>query len=130
MNLVLFDIDGTLTDTTDIDALCFIQAMAEVFAIRDICTDWSAYPSATDSAVTKHLVQDRLGRVPDHGEIVWVRERFHSLLDESFSQDPSLCTSIRSGPQFLQTALSRPDWAVAFATGGWEITARWSDLRT
>ena len=30
MRLVMFDIDGTLTDTMKVDALCFVRAFAEV----------------------------------------------------------------------------------------------------
>ena len=36
MRLVMFDIDGTLTDTMKVDALCFVRAFAEVCGFGDI----------------------------------------------------------------------------------------------
>ncbi len=58
MHLLLLDIDGTLTDTNDVDTSCFVQALRDVFALSEISTDWSAYPDATDSAITAHVVRD------------------------------------------------------------------------
>ena len=43
MRLTVFDIDGTLTDTTRVDTACFVAAFDELFAIRDIDTDWASY---------------------------------------------------------------------------------------
>ena len=38
MRLVMFDIDGTLTDTMNVDVLCFVRAFAEVCGFGDIGT--------------------------------------------------------------------------------------------
>ncbi len=124
MKLVLLDIDGTLTDTNDADTSCFVRALADVFGILNVDTDWSAYPNATDSALTAQLVESRLGRPPRDDDIVHTRERFHSLLDAAFTASPTLCQPIRGGPQFLKSLSTDSDCAVAFATGGWSVTAR------
>ncbi len=39
MNLVMFDIDGTLTATTDIDEGCYVLAVEAVLNIDNIDTD-------------------------------------------------------------------------------------------
>ncbi|MBI3191378.1 MAG: hypothetical protein HYZ36_01850 [Pedosphaera parvula] len=49
MHLVIFDIDGTLTETNAVDADCYVRALAEVFGFADVDTDWSTYPHVTDS---------------------------------------------------------------------------------
>jgi len=89
-----------------------------------VSTDWSTYPDATDSAITDHLVRDRLGRAPRDDELVQMKERFHSLLKTAFSDDTALCQPITGGPHFLDSVIAIDDCAVAFATGGWELTAR------
>jgi len=39
VNLVIFDIDGTLTATNQVDTRCFAAAFLEVFG-TEISTDW------------------------------------------------------------------------------------------
>ena len=124
MRLVLFDIDGTLTRTYDVDTSCYVQALADVLAIVDVDTDWSQYPDTTDSGIIGHVVQNRLGRDPSDDEILRVKKHFYSLLSGFFSDDAALCRPVAGGPQFLETLVNHSDWAVAFATGGWEATAR------
>src|SRR6516162_1489083 len=46
MRLVIFDIDGTLTQTMKVDADCFVRSLAEVCGFRDVDTDWSGYKHA------------------------------------------------------------------------------------
>jgi hypothetical protein len=48
MCLVIFDIDGTLTQTMKADEECFVRSLAEVCGFSDIDTDWSRYKHATD----------------------------------------------------------------------------------
>jgi len=40
MNLAIFDIDGTLTETNAVDEICFVQAFADAHAITEINTNW------------------------------------------------------------------------------------------
>jgi FMN phosphatase YigB (HAD superfamily) len=42
--LVVFDIDGTLTDTNDVDDECFRRAVADIFALSYTSLDWSDAP--------------------------------------------------------------------------------------
>ena len=46
MTLVMFDIDGTLTQTYEADEACFVQALREMFGFADIDTDWAGYRTA------------------------------------------------------------------------------------
>ena len=52
MHLVMFDIDGTLTETMKADEECFVRSFKAVFGFADINTDWSHYPRTTDSRDT------------------------------------------------------------------------------
>jgi len=69
MKLVMFDIDGTLTQTEQIDEVSFVQALQEVFGFTEINTDWATYPHCSDSGILEVLFQLRLGRSPLPTEI-------------------------------------------------------------
>jgi hypothetical protein len=69
MKLVMFDLDGTLTQTCQADETCFVQALREVFGFTDINTDWASYPHSSDSGLLEALFRIRLGRSPLPEEI-------------------------------------------------------------
>jgi hypothetical protein len=69
MNLAIFDIDGTLTDTNGVDDRCFIESLALALAITGIDTDWAGYPHTTDSGIMLRIFQERFGRGPVPDEI-------------------------------------------------------------
>src|SRR6266496_682627 len=80
MKLVMFDIDGTLTQTYQADKACFVQALREVFGFTGINTDWASYPHCSDSGILEALFQLRLGRSPLPTEISTFQTHFVSLL--------------------------------------------------
>jgi beta-phosphoglucomutase-like phosphatase (HAD superfamily) len=53
MHLVMFDIDGTLTETMKVDEECFVRSFMDVFGFSDIDTDWSHYRHTTDSGILR-----------------------------------------------------------------------------
>src|SRR6266513_1165002 len=80
MRLVIFDIDGTLTQTMKADEECFVRSLAEVCGIRDVDTDWSRYKHATDSGIFHEIHEARIGRPPSPIEISQFRQHFVGLL--------------------------------------------------
>jgi hypothetical protein len=62
MHLVMFDIDGTLTETMEVDEECFVRSFKDVFGFADIDTDWSHYPCTTDSGIFHDVFTSRVGR--------------------------------------------------------------------
>src|SRR5437660_3188125 len=59
MRLVMFDIDGTLTETMKVDEERFVRSFAEVFGLTDIDADWSHYPHVTDSGIFHEVYAPR-----------------------------------------------------------------------
>ena len=124
MLLILFDIDGTLTDTYGVDADCFVRALHEEFDIADVDTNWTNYPDATDSAIFDHIVRTRLKRPPCDEDTNRMKRRFMSLLEDTFGVDATRCQPIVGSVQLLKALELREDCATAMATGGWECSAR------
>src|SRR5437773_12308952 len=88
MNLVMFDIDGTLTQTYQADEMCFVQALREVFGFDSINTDWASYPHCSDSGTVEELFQLRLRRSPHATEISTFHSHFLSLLATATASRP------------------------------------------
>ena len=89
MKLAVFDIDGTLTGTNDVDSVCFVRAFAIAHAVTEINTNWAEYPHTTDSGITQHIFQERRGYDPDSMEVSKLVQCFVGLLEEQYLTDPA-----------------------------------------
>jgi phosphoglycolate phosphatase-like HAD superfamily hydrolase len=123
MNLAIFDIDGTLTNTNSVDDRCFVDAMAEAHAITDISTDWASYPHTTDSGIMDHVFQEKLGRGPEESELGKFKSCFVSLLSAQYNSQASNFDEIAGASRALDRLKRTPDWAIAIATGSWRESA-------
>jgi len=123
MNLAIFDIDGTLTETNHIDDICFLQALTDAHSITDVSTDWAGYQHTTDSAIFSAIFQERFHRPPEAAEWQKFTDRFFCLLEENLVKDPSLFAEIAGASSMLHRLNQEPDWRVAIASGGWRISA-------
>ena len=123
MNLAIFDIDGTLTNTNNVDEDCFIKALADAHAIDDIVTDWAAYPHTTDSGIVQHIFQEKFGRNPEEAEISKLTNCFVNMLSEYYQSDSSSFAEIPGSAVALRMLEQDSDWAVAIATGCWRESA-------
>ena len=122
MHLVIFDIDGTLTETMKVDEDCFVRSFKDVFGLTDIDTDWSHYPRTTDSGIFHDVFTSRIGRSPTAQEVSRFRRHFIQLLAAASSQSPfaSVAGANRLLSRFAQAGSHR----VSLATGGWSDSAR------
>ena len=123
MNLVVFDVDGTLTDTSGVDARCFVGALEGAFGVADGSSDWEEYVHVTDSGITREVFDRKYGRPPTAAETQVFVDRFLALLQEGFRSEPGDFAEI-PGAGHLVDALPRiSDWKVGIATGGWRASA-------
>jgi phosphoglycolate phosphatase-like HAD superfamily hydrolase len=123
MNLAIFDIDGTLTNTNNVDEYCFIKALAETHSIDDIVTDWATYPHTTDSGITQQIFEEKFGRSPDETELRNFKTCFVSLLKAYYQIDSSSFAEIPGAAAALKMLQQDSDWTVAIATGCWRESA-------
>jgi len=123
MKLVIFDIDGTLTQTSRVDEICFIRAFADTHGVNIIADHWISCPHVSDSGVTRHLFQHHFGRDPHDRESGAIKKRLVDLLEEHRRIDQSYFAEIpRAAETFNQLVESR-GWMKALATGCWQPSA-------
>jgi phosphoglycolate phosphatase-like HAD superfamily hydrolase len=122
MKLLMFDIDGTLTQTDGVDEVCFVQALWDVCGFAGVDTDWAGYPHCSDSGILEALFQARLGRSVRPSEIAEVQVRFIALLAETSAGEPF--SEVPGAGRFLHSLLEDSTFAVSIASGAWECAAR------
>src|SRR6266487_4187737 len=122
MHLVMFDIDGTLTETMKVDEECFVRSFKDVFGFDDIDTDWSHYPRTTDSGIFHDVFTSRVGRSPLAQEVSRFRQHFIQLLAAASSQSP--IAPVAGADRLLARLAQGGSHRVSLATGGWRDSAR------
>ena len=123
MHLVIFDIDGTLTQTTNVDDQCFVQAFVDEMGLKGINSDWSRYPAVCDSGITQNIFREYLGRKPHFSEVTRLQRRFAVLLEEAYRQEPGRFVGTPGAAQTIHALRHDADYGVAIATGGWQLSA-------
>jgi len=122
MHLVMFDIDGTLTETMKVDEECFVRSFVEVFGFSDIDTDWSHYRHTTDSGIFRDVYASRTGRIPTAHDESRFRQHFIQLLTAASSRSPF--PSVAGAGQLLSRLSCSAAHRVSLATGSWRDSAR------
>jgi len=118
-SIVVFDIDGTLTDSVRVHQTAF-EAALRGFGFPDLRTDWSSYRHHSDSAIFGEAWQEAgFAGSPDFGSL---EDRFRAAFSRACRLDP-----IREipGSSGLLAALTRSDWVPAFATGSLRSAAEY-----
>jgi phosphoglycolate phosphatase-like HAD superfamily hydrolase len=126
-NLAVLDIDGTLTNTVEVDGRCYLRAASEVFGLQidHLKTlDWSKAPHVTDAGILRWLCQDQFGREPLREELEGFVERLLGLFEAERCRSASCFGPIPGARAFVR-GLSEVGWAVAIATGGYGKSARY-----
>jgi phosphoglycolate phosphatase-like HAD superfamily hydrolase len=121
--LALFDIDGTLTATNEVDDECYTEAVAAELGVSASQIDWSDAPHITDTGIARWLWTWHRERLPTETELYAIKARFVTLLHERFRSQPDRFLAVAGAAQSLPR-LRADGWALALATGGWGESAR------
>jgi phosphoglycolate phosphatase-like HAD superfamily hydrolase len=124
MATYLFDIDGTLARSNDLDERLFARAIEEVLGIRGISTDWASYHETTDEAITRELIQSHRAGDDENGLVAAARARFIEMVRADLADLQRTITPVPGVPDVLDRLAGREGAAVAMATGGWPESAK------
>jgi len=120
MHLVMFDIDGTLIESYDLDEQCFLAAIDEVLGVQ-VDSRWERYPHVTDAGILDQILNQPCFLSDRASLEVQVRESFIQNLTlnlENHGVEP-----IPGANTFLEHLKQRDDVTLAIATGGWYESA-------
>jgi phosphoglycolate phosphatase-like HAD superfamily hydrolase len=123
MTLILFDIDGTLTATSEADNGCFERAFERVFGFPLPTTDWSHYEHATDVAIIQEAVLKRFGQRLLSTDVQRFEDAYLAELEAAFARNPSGFAEVPGALAMLRTIAASDEFRAALATGGMRRTA-------
>lgn len=123
MNLIIFDIDGTLTQTNKVDSQCFAQAIKDILKISDINTNWSSYQYSTDSGLLKEIYQHFLQREPTVDEEKIIQQHFVNYLKQEWINDKTRYAVVPGADTIFNEISYIGNWHIGIATGGWQQSA-------
>jgi phosphoglycolate phosphatase-like HAD superfamily hydrolase len=119
--LAIFDLDGTLTATNEVDSSCFVEAIRAEFGFTPNA-DWGSYEHCTDEGIVIEAATAHLDAAPSVQDLERLKRRFAHLLAEAAVATPHLFALIPGARELLRH-LSGTGWAVAIATGAWRVSA-------
>jgi phosphoglycolate phosphatase-like HAD superfamily hydrolase len=123
MALVIFDIDGTLTATSDSDVLCYGRAFEKCFGFPPASLDWHDYEHVTDSGVAGEILESARGRFIDEEEIARFEKQFLFEIEQEYASNPEGFREIAGAVKMLEALSLMDEYQVALATGGMRATA-------
>ena len=124
MVLVMFDVDGTLTESFDLDSATYLDALREVYGFRDVSDDWATYRHVTDTGIFAEVCGTRLNRPPTSEETDMMQTRFATLLAARIKEAGGIRPVAGAMELLAQLSGLPDDYAVVYASGGWGTTAR------
>ncbi len=121
--LAIFDIDGTLTATNDVDTECYTETLAVELGLTPADIQWTEAPHISDAGITRWLWTQHRGCLPSESELSAIRGRFFKLLDDQLRQRPDRFRAVMGAADALEK-LRTDGWEIALATGAWGPSAR------
>ena len=123
MNLVVFDIDGTLVDSAAVDTdACFVPALQEGLGISGFGDDWTAYAEPTSAGIFDEVIRKAFKRPPLATELGKVQTLLDTMMRARYlgaDRIPPMAGALAMLNQLAADKL----WRVAIATGNWRQEA-------
>jgi phosphoglycolate phosphatase-like HAD superfamily hydrolase len=123
MNLVMLDIDGTLTQSYEYDREIFGLAIGEVLGCPPVDADLNGYVDKTSLGVTQEAIQRCTGRCPEAEEIEDVKRRVLRYLEKMYRESPRTFGEVPGASRFLERLRKLDGVEIAIATGCWRSEA-------
>lgn len=117
--LAIFDNDGTICDTQEVEGRCYAQAIEQVTGVRLSSIDWNQFEERTSSAIVRQLLGPDTAASEKEERI---KQEFCRLLRIARPACPGDFTQIPGALDFIER-LRNENVVVAIATGGFDTEA-------
>ena len=101
--IAIFDNDGTICDTQDVEGRCYALAIKRVTGMSLSTLDWTAYDEPTSSAIVRGLLT---GDVAAKEKEEQIKFEFCRLLQEERSNFPGDFLPIAGAVEFIEREAS------------------------
>ena len=121
--LVIFDIDGTLVHSNQIDSQCFAETYETIYKRKFPSIDWRHYPHVTDHTIFNAVIQEQFNRRAEEEEIHYFQDHFVGLLEKGRQERPEEFMQVPHARRTVLRMLEDENFAVGIGTGGWRRPA-------
>lgn len=119
--LVVFDIDGTICDSREVEGLCFAKAIERVTGKVLSTLDWTEYPEPTSGGIVRSLLEDDPDATEKEADI---KREYCRLLGDARKSHPEEFMPIPGVLSFIRRLQNEELARVAIATGCFDDEAR------
>jgi beta-phosphoglucomutase-like phosphatase (HAD superfamily) len=123
MHLVVFDIDGTLTNTNLEDGECYWRAICALLGFSSEQPEWSEFRHVTDVGIASELCERHLHRQLTSVDVEALSFRLATLLEVALVDKNRRAYQIPGSGEILSMLGKSFEFAVALATGGLRVSA-------
>ena len=123
MKFIIFDIDGTLTNTTEVDDKCYMQSFESMFNVSIRNVKWNELINVTDWGITEELIEKKLARTSSAEDLRKLKTLFLKNLVDEYDSNKSQFQEIKGASAFFKSLRDNKDFKLGIGTGGWEETA-------
>lgn len=121
MHLVLFDIDGTLVNSTEYDSEIFVKAVKNILNLT-VSGDWLDYQHASDAGVIAEILED--AGIKNNSDLaLQVEHYFCELIREHVATLSPEAHEVTGAKEFIDYLNAMDNVCVGYATGGWKKSA-------
>ena len=124
MKLIIFDIDGTLMNTNEVDEKCFLDAFGEYLGVDLRKQTWHEFRHVTESSIAEEIFETVVNRKPKPEEYIELKALFLQKLETELHSDRSQFEEVQGALEFFNYLQALDDFNVGIATGSWSLSAK------
>ena len=121
LKAAIFDVDGTLLESMDIDCEIYTSAIYEVLGRVEFRPSFSHYENVTDVGIIRELMADNSLAIEAH-VLGKIQQTFIARLRKHIRSNGPF-PAIRGAQQAIDSLKSSNEYCIAIATGGWRDSA-------
>jgi phosphoglycolate phosphatase-like HAD superfamily hydrolase len=122
MELIIFDVDGTLVYSDKRDSRVFARTYETIYQKPFPSIDWRQFPHVTDNIIFGTVIRQHFQRTPSTEETVDFQTIYMEALRKERQKQPEHFREVPGARQAI-TQLQQTDRLIGIGTGGWKTPA-------